>query len=159
MACPRHCSGFDRGLRGCEILDAHAAAVVRLPVMRVALLVGQRAIELDASVARSPSERERGFTGRTSLLPNEAILFAFPSDTTQPFTMTQTHASLDMLFFDAAGRLVWKFERTFPGRLDPYAPPVSYRYALEVPGGWSAAHGVADQAVIAWPVGGFTAPV
>ncbi len=125
--------------------------------MRVALLVGDRRVELNARVARTPEERQRGFSGRTQLAPDEAILFAFPHDVNQPFSMAQTYAPLDMLFFNTRGQMVWMVDNAST-RSFPYYVPVMYRYVLEVPGGWSRSRGIDRRAIIAWPVGGFTPP-
>jgi hypothetical protein len=127
--------------------------------MRLVLLGGTRATELDVRVARTPEERMRGFSGRTQLTPNEAILFAFPHDTTEPFSMAHTYVPLDMLFFDQLGQMVWKIERAAPAYPGPYTVPVPYRYVLEVPGGWTESKGIGNVAVATWPVGGFTHPV
>jgi len=119
-----------------------------------------RAAALDARIARTPAARAMGFTGRTSLAPDEAILFAFPEDTRTPFTLAATGVALDLAFFDAAGRMVGAHYGARARDPRPYGAPGPYRYALEVPAGWLAAHGVGGPGtVIAWSSGGFTQPV
>lgn len=111
-----------------------------------------RVVEVNARVARTPSERAAGFSSRTSLGPNEAIWFAFPTDVDVPFTMVDTHTPLDMAFFDAAGVPVW-LTSARANDPAPYQPPRRYRYCLEVPAGWLARHGVDSRARVAWQPG------
>jgi uncharacterized protein len=106
-------------------------------------------VELDATPATTPPERVLGFSWRSSIGPNDAIFFAFPADTTTPFTMRDTLFPLDILFVCQHGRIIQAV--TAPARWpQPITAPRPYRYVLEVPGGWLARNGVGVNATLGW---------
>lgn len=118
--------------------------------MRVAVHTpGRGTVELDAALAATPQSRSAGFSGRTWIAPWEAIFFAFPHDTTAPFTMAGTGVPLDMVFVDRLGRVAWlAAAAAYDPR--PYQPPRAYRYVLEVPAGWIREHGVGMTSGFGW---------
>lgn len=95
-----------------------------------------------ADLAVTPLERAIGFSGRTAVLADEAILFVFDSETRTPFTMRDTLVSLDLAFADADGRFIETRSITWldPAPIVPRAP---YRYALEMPAGGFWRYGIA----------------
>ena len=113
---------------------------------------------LAAACATDPRARAVGFAGRTALWRDEAMLFVFPADTRQGFTLARTGVALDLVFLDADRRVV----AIAPGvpAYCPYtiAPPCPYRYALEVPGGWLAQRGIDAGARFAWDARDCAAP-
>jgi uncharacterized protein len=85
-------------------------------------------------VADTPSERERGLMGRTSLPADAGMAFVFPEDHTGPFWMKDTLIPLSIAFYTADGRIL-KILDMEPCTEDPcplYNPGVAYRGALEV---------------------------
>lgn len=119
----------------------------------------RQTIQLNAAVARTPLDRQRGFAFRRNILPNEAIFFAFPSDTTTPFTMANTLVPLDMVFLDSNGKIVNLVNMATPWNQRPYSSPLPFRYVLETPGGWLVAHGVDYQTGVGWQHNAFVPPV
>jgi uncharacterized membrane protein (UPF0127 family) len=119
----------------------------------------RQTIQLNAAVARTPADRQRGFAFRRTILPNEAIFFAFPFDVATPFTMANTLVPLDMVFLDANGRIVGIVNSAVPRNPQPYASSRPFRYVLEMPGGWLAAHGIGYRAGVGWQHNAFQAPV
>jgi uncharacterized membrane protein (UPF0127 family) len=56
--------------------------------------------------------------------------------------MKNTFIPLDLLFFDARGRLVAVFENATPLSLDPMGPDVPVKWILELRGGESGRRGL-----------------
>jgi hypothetical protein len=97
-------------------------------------------------LARTDAERERGLMHRRTLADGQGMLFLFAESERRAFWMKNTLIPLDMIFVDDGGRVVGIVENAQPLTLAPRAPGVPSRYVLEVPGGWSARHGVAPGA-------------
>lgn len=122
---------------------------MRLAIYRPGPTPSGSIVDLDVAVATTPAARTRGFSGRPSIGPDEAIFFAFPVDTDVPFTMRHTLVPLDIVFVCRDGHVIRV--TTAPARMpDPIVAPRPYRYVLEVPGGWLARHGVGSDATLGW---------
>jgi len=67
-------------------------------------------------------------------------MFAAPEP--HGFWMKNTHMPLDILFVDACGTVLNVVEQAEPLRLAMHCSAGPVVEVLEVPGGWSAAHGV-----------------
>ena len=90
-------------------------------------------------VADSTGERIQGLRGRSGPAPYDAMLFAFPGDTTTAFTMAGVPDPLDIAFFDRRGARVDAL------RMEPcvgtdascptYQSSAPFRYALETASG------------------------
>ncbi len=106
--------------------------------------------ELDARVARTPTERASGFARQPSIQPNEAIFFAFLNDMNTPFTMADTLFNLDMLFIDRNGHAVCAIHNAQARDTQLYSCGAPYRYVIEVPAGWLQAHGILGEASVGW---------
>jgi len=98
-----------------------------------------------AFLAATEPQRERGLMGRRSLDGHDGMLFVFLADTDVSFYMRDTPLPLSVAWFAADGTFVAAAE------LDPcpdrpgcklYAPPRSYRTALEVARGDLARLGI-----------------
>jgi len=99
------------------------------------LLHGQR---FSAELATDDAQRQRGLMMRQSLPPNHGMLFVFPRTDPQAFWMKNTLIPLDMLYFDAARRLVSMQLNVLPCQADPcpvYPSEAPARYVLELSGG------------------------
>lgn len=101
---------------------------------------------VEVEIADSEAERATGLMFRESLGENQGMLFVFPSDTQSSFWMRNTLISLDMVFIDVNGLVVDLIENATPESDTLLTPRQSYRYVLEVNGGFAARHGV--------PIGG-----
>jgi hypothetical protein len=96
-----------------------------------------------AEVADTADERARGLMFRDELAPDAGMLFLFDPPRRVSFWMKNTFISLDMLFIDAAGRIVHIAERTEPETLIPHGPERPVRAVLEINGGLAARLGIA----------------
>lgn len=131
--------------RGRKVTDVDAKDYVgpTLPRARVLLEDAQGAVHpVDVEVAATPETRTRGLMWREVLPAGQGMLFVFPADEVQSFWMRNTLIALDMLFIDSAGRIVGIVENAQPRTLSSRSVGVPGRYVLEVPGGWSRAHGI-----------------
>jgi uncharacterized membrane protein (UPF0127 family) len=126
-------------LTGEEPLLPRRCAPERLVVLRGAAPLG----EVRAEVVQAWEEIEVGLMFRERLADGEGMLFRFARARPHGFWMKNTLVALDLLFLDAAGRVVnvEADARPLTTRHRRSAGPVSS--VLEVPGGWCARHGVA----------------
>jgi uncharacterized membrane protein (UPF0127 family) len=131
--------------RGRKVTDVDAKDYVgpTLPRARVLLEDAQGGVHpVDVEVAATPETRTRGLMWREVLPAGQGMLFIFPTDEVQSFWMRNTLIALDMLFIDSAGKIVGIIENAQPRTLSSRSVGVPGRYVLEVPGGWSRAHGI-----------------
>ena len=115
------------------------------------------AIEL----ADDPGERARGLMFREALPRGQGMLFVYPRPQPASFWMKNTLIPLDMLFFDARGRLVSLHENAVPGDETPIPGGDAVLMVLEINGGLARRLGIApgaelqtpllDPAQAAWP--------
>jgi hypothetical protein len=109
-------------------------------------------VELTVEVAATDEQRRVGLMGRESLAPAHGMLFDFLGPTVATMWMKDTRLSLDMLFLDEQGRVVWMVERTTPGSLALITTPQLVRYVLELQAGEAHALGLATGDRAALPV-------
>ena len=76
----------------------------------------------------------------------QGMLFIFPDMAPRSFWMKNTLIPLDMLFFDAAGRLVSVFENVPPHSLQARRSAADARFVLELNGGIMAARDITGAA-------------
>jgi uncharacterized membrane protein (UPF0127 family) len=98
--------------------------------------------EVDAELVSGREEVEVGLMFRDSLGPDCGMLFRFEGPEPHGFWMKNTHMPLDILFVDACGTVLNVVEQAEPLRLAMHCSAGPVVEVLEVPGGWSAAHGV-----------------
>jgi uncharacterized membrane protein (UPF0127 family) len=111
----------------------------RLPTATVR--VGE--VPLEVEVAVSEAERRTGMMHRRRLGPDEAMLFVFPGEATLRFWMKNTYVDLDLAYLAADGRIV-EIVRLRAHDPEPVFSREPARFALEVPAGWLAAHGIGE---------------
>jgi uncharacterized membrane protein (UPF0127 family) len=98
-----------------------------------------------AELAVTEAQRARGLMNRTSVLPDQGMLFVFEQDGVHSFWMKNTLVALDILWLDRDHRII-HIERQVPPC--PGDPCPSYglgrpaRYVLELKGGQAAAFGL-----------------
>lgn len=88
--------------------------------------------------------RAQGLMFRDHLDPGTGMLFFFPEDGVYSFWMKNTRIPLDMIWIDAAKKIVHMKNDVPPCRIDncpSYDPGVPARYVLEVAGGEAARNG------------------
>lgn len=111
-------------LSSCEEGDA-------LPV--VTLRAG--AVELEAEVARTPEEQQKGLMFRESLPDGRGMIFVYDSDRRMAFWMKDTLIPLSIAFLAADGT-IREIRDMRAGSLEVIESERSARHALEVPLGW-----------------------
>ncbi|GAP67330.1 hypothetical protein MBSD_n2651 [Mizugakiibacter sediminis] len=129
------------------LLPAAAALAVKAGDGYVTL----RGHRITVEVAADDASRARGLMFRDRLAADHGMLFVFVDDAPREFWMKNTRIPLDMLFFDAAGKLVALQRDAQPCRQDPcaiYPSNAPARYVLELAGGSAARLGVAPGDVL-----------
>jgi len=123
---------------GCA--EALAAPKPQFDLPKASLSLGTNI--LTAQVAADEAARERGLMSRTNLAENEAMLFVFPRPQPVAFWMKDTPVPLSVAYIGPSGR-VFEIHDLKPLDETP-VPSVSEAvlYALEVPQGWFAKHGI-----------------
>jgi uncharacterized membrane protein (UPF0127 family) len=86
-------------------------------------------------IARTPAEMERGLMYRERLDADRGMLFLYEQDRQVAFWMKNTLIPLDLIFADAAGRIVGIAERAVPLSTQLIPSPEPVRAVLEVNGG------------------------
>ncbi|MBI2343159.1 MAG: DUF192 domain-containing protein [Deltaproteobacteria bacterium] len=108
-------------------------------------------VRVTVEIAATERERTRGLMHREHLPAGHGMWFVMPKPTTTPFWMKETPLSLDLIFIDAALRVVDVIHSATPRSETPLKPQVPYQYVLEVPAGFAAAHHVQRGSRIAGP--------
>ncbi|MBR7064385.1 MAG: DUF192 domain-containing protein [Treponema sp.] len=92
-------------------------------------------ITLKAEMARTESERNKGFMFRKKIPSGTGMLFLFPSDRVLSFWMKNTPTALSIAYIDSSGVIANIFDMT-PFSTAPVTSTSYVRYALEVPKDW-----------------------
>ena len=92
--------------------------------------------ELRVVVADEEDERVQGLRQKSDAAPYDGMLFVFPADGLVSFTMATVPDALEIVFFDANGRVVDRLHMApCPDGSDAtcpvYTPKGPFRYALE----------------------------
>jgi hypothetical protein len=106
-----------------------------------------------AEIARTADERAQGLKFRDELPPGTGMLFVFPDEGTRSFWMQDTYIPLDIAYIDASFRIV-DIQQMAALSTETYPSASAFMYALEVPLGWFAEHGVEVGATIEVVFGG-----
>ncbi len=93
------------------------------------LRLGDTEVRFNVEVVDDEAERARGLMFREELPRFDGMLFVYEREAPVAFWMKNTLIPLDMLFFDAAGRLIRVHENAVPGDLtrDPERGPGALR--------------------------------
>jgi uncharacterized protein len=92
-------------------------------------------------LALTPEDQALGLMFRESLPERTGMLFVFPEDAPHHFWMKNTMIPLDMIWMDAAGKVLFISPDTPPCKADPcgtYGPDSPARQVLEIAGGLAA---------------------
>lgn len=109
---------------------------------------------VNAEIASTVAERDLGLMNRTSIAADSGMLFAWSvnhDSTTVGFHMHDTHFDLSVAFLDA-NHAVINVEDMMKDTETLHFPKAPFRYALEAPLGWFAAHGVTAGAVATFTI-------
>jgi len=91
--------------------------------------------DFQVELAVTPGQHRRGLMFRKSLDVGHGMLFDYNPPRAITMWMKNTYISLDMLFFDASGRVAHIAEHTEPFSQKLINAPGLTRYVLEVPAG------------------------
>lgn len=101
-------------------------------------------------VARTDGQRQRGLMYRESLPSDHGMIFIFEEDSTSGFWMKNTRIPLDLIYLDAAGKIVSIHPlKPYDTRTVYAAGP--YRYAIELNQGTAAKLGLKSGDAVALP--------
>jgi uncharacterized membrane protein (UPF0127 family) len=116
---------------------------------------GAALLIVEAELAITPETRTRGLMGRSSLPPDEGMLFIFRVPQPLSFWMFNTWIPLDIIFADERRRIVTIHAsvppcRQRPERCPTYASQSPAQFVLEVNAGVAAATGIAIGDELRW---------
>lgn len=151
-ACRPHDGGSEQGSLGAPA-PAAAPSAAPAPAPRTATVGFPDGSRLEVELAQTPEERERGLMFRTSLGPEEGMLFVFEADSELGFWMKNTFVDLDMAWLDASGKVTALHEnvpRSTPGMSDSEVATRGGRglYVLELAAGQAKRRKVAVGSVL-----------
>lgn len=89
-----------------------------------------------SEVARTPSTRERGLSGKASLGHDEGMLFIFPTPGRHSFWMKDMNFPIDIVWIASNRKIVGVAEGVTPDSYpETFIPPSNIQFVLEVPAG------------------------
>ena len=100
---------------------------------------------VSVEMARTEAERNRGLMFRKSLDEKAGMIFIFDRPDIHAFWMKNTLISLDLIWADRSGKVVWIAEHVPPCKADPcpsYSPQAVSSYVVEVNAGFVKKHRV-----------------
>lgn len=92
----------------------------------------------DVELAITPETRARGLMFRESLEDNKGMLFIFPEEKIHVFWMKNTFLSLDIIWIDSNGKIVFISSNVQPCKEEPcpiIIPEYPAKYVLEIKAG------------------------
>lgn len=112
---------------------------------RARVSIGDRAFDLE--LAMDDAAQATGLSGRRHIDPDGGMLFVFNDSRVRSFWMKGCHVPIDLIFLDAAARVIAIHEmRPEPGvddaDLTSYGSRYAARYAVELAGGTAARLGL-----------------
>ncbi|HEY2748102.1 MAG TPA: DUF192 domain-containing protein [Polyangia bacterium] len=127
---------------------SHSSEARRHGEPEVVLVTRAGEEHVKVEVARSDPEREHGLMYRQKLDAGRGMIFLFEAPQQLKFWMKNTYIPLDMIFIGADKHVVYVEENAEPLTLQTRGPDEDTQFVLEVPGGWSRAHGVERGVVV-----------
>ena len=109
-----------------------AAAAAQTPQTQTLTINGTN---VRAELARTPEERSAGYSHRPQPAPGTGILFVFSQPSEPCMWMRDVSFPLDVMFIDAAGKVVGAAIMQ-PRTTTLHCAPAAVLYALEVNAGW-----------------------
>jgi uncharacterized membrane protein (UPF0127 family) len=95
------------------------------------------------TIAKTPSTREKGLSGRASLALDEGLLFIFPKPGMYPFWMKDMNFPIDIVWIDSTRAIVGISENISPETYpDSFSPPKNIQFVLEVNAGMAKSSGL-----------------
>lgn len=97
-------------------------------------------------LAETPAQRTKGLMGRKTLADNGGMLFVWPQSALRLFWMKNTPLSLDILFFNASGELVYMHQAAKPYSLETISSIEPAKYVVEIKAGTAKLLGIDSDA-------------
>lgn len=106
------------------------------------VISGERIHEFEAEIAATDRERAQGLMFREKMAEKHGMLFIFDREGDRYFWMKNTPLPLDIIYIDAAGRIVSVAENTVPfsEKVIPSGAPA--RFVLELNAGMAKTLGI-----------------
>jgi hypothetical protein len=108
-------------------------------------------VRFSVEVADDAAERARGLMFRDDMPAGAGMLFVYPEAGPVSFWMKNTLIPLDMVFADAAGRVVHVHENAVPLDETPIPGRGTVQFVLEINGGLARGLGIAPGAEMRHP--------
>jgi hypothetical protein len=134
------------------LLFAVACRGETLPTARIHAKDG--VVDVAVEIVSTPEAVARGLMYRNELADGRGMLFVFGEEKDHRFWMKNTLIPLDMIFIGADGVIVGVHRDAVPLSTATVGVGRPSRWVLEVPGGWSARHGVDAGQRVEIPDGG-----
>lgn len=123
-------------------LLASCAGAQSLPSVRLDIMTaGGVSVPVQAELARTGAEQEKGYMNRETIPDGTGMLFVYSSDRKMYFWMKNTPHALSIAYIDSSG-VIREIHDMKPLSLATVESSASVRYALEVPKGWFERAGV-----------------
>ena len=107
-------------------------------------------VKIDIEIAETPDEVEIGLMNRSSMRPNQGMLFVFHDEDYRSFWMKNTILPLDMIFINADMDIVTIHADTTPFSEQSYPSTRPAQYVLEVNAGFAHDHGISVGDRVFW---------
>ncbi|MDR2942386.1 MAG: DUF192 domain-containing protein [Treponema sp.] len=123
----------------------------KLPVKEILIeRDGQGIAAVNAEIAGTQEERNKGLMFRKKLPDGEGMLFVYETDQVMSFWMKNTYIPLSIAFITHDGRII-DIKDMYPHDLSSVVSSRSARYALEAPQGWFSRAGVRTGDIVKIP--------
>ena len=101
--------------------------------------------KIKVEVVATPEARVLGLSGREGLKEDEGLLFIFPNSAAHLFWMKDMKFSIDIIWLDADGRVVYIKKNARPESYpEVFKPEQNAKYVLEVLAGFSDKNNLKD---------------
>lgn len=106
---------------------------------------------VNAQLAQSTLEKEKGLSGREGLGENEGLLFIFDQPGFQPFWMKEMKFAIDIIWIGTDRKVVDITENISPQTYpQTFTSKVPAQYVLEVTAGWSKTNQIKEGLVVSF---------
>lgn len=136
------------GTASCSDSDTPRFSFARIPVQLE--MAGGTRKPLEAELALSPAEQERGLSFRDTIHRDTAMLFPMLPPRTASFWMKDTRAALDMIFIRTDGRIAMIARKVKPLDLKPVSTGTPVAGVLELAGGRADELGLREGDRVSW---------
>ena len=131
-----------------------SAQLAQFPSASLTIVTAGGPHRFAVEIATTPQQMEQGLMFRPSLAADAGMLFDYGRPSMATMWMKNTLIPLDMLFVDAAGRIVNIHERAIPGSLATIAAAAPVRAVIELNGGTAARLGIRPGDKVIFPIFG-----